>query len=348
MYTTKESKMHSGAHTRSYPSIIAPIVGPWREASDGIQFEYQGRRVGVGRLVQEEQILGHKKVNLACSDLQFEQLLIAAAMDAGAEGEIALVLGFPRLTFEANRNIIAGWKDRTFAYETPRGPRSFTLRAVWPLYEAVGHAVGLQSALNIHDTLAVASLGFGTVEAVVVAPSGKPYLNTLFGEKLGIRRAAERLKKRLTSLGIRTADHEGTDAWYDQVLVKGYHEHPLVIRVASGILSKADLKKLVDETLEKYAQEDLAPRLFEHLEDTSPGGGMFAVTGGGSLYEPVRRVLLQMARDLGQHVHEVPSHLALESAARGYEFIARTRAEFSTKTLVADFGNSQTVYAWML
>lgn len=340
--------MYSGAQTRSYPSIIAPIVGPWREASDGIQFEYQGRRVGVGRLVQEEQILGHKKVNLACSDLQFEQLLIAAAMDAGAEGEIALVLGFPRLTFEPNRNIIQDWKGRTFAYETPTGPRSFTLRAIWPLYEAVGHAVGLQSALVIDDTLAVASLGFGTVEAVVVAPNGKPRLDTLFGERLGIRRAAVRLKNKLTSLGIRTAEHEGTDSWYDQVLVKAYGEQTLVIRVASGILSGADLKRLADETLEQYAEEDLAPPLFQHLEDKNPGGGVFAVTGGGSLYEPVRRVLLAKARELGQRVREVPPHVALESAARGYEFIARTRAEFSTRTLVADFGNSQTVFSWML
>jgi hypothetical protein len=333
---------------RCYPSVIAPIVGPWREASDGIQFEYKGRRVGVGKLVQEEQILGHKKVNLSVSDLQFEQLLVAAAMDAGAEGEIGLVLGFPRLTFEANRNIISEWKGRTFVYETPNGSRSFTLRAIWPLNEGVGHAVGLQASLHIQETLAVASIGFGTVEAVVVGPNGRPRLDTLFGERLGIRRAAIRLKNKLTSLGIRTAEHEGTDAWYDQALVRAYNEEPLVIRVSSGILSSSDLKKIVDDILEQYAEEDLAPPLFQHLEDKNPGGGLFAVTGGGSLYEPVKRILLQKAREIGQRVREVPTQVSLESAARGYEFIARTRPDFSKKTLVADFGNSQTVYSWMI
>jgi hypothetical protein len=334
----------------SYPSVIAPIQGDWRESS-GIQFEYQSRRVGVGRIVVDEQLKGTKKVNLEVSDLQFEQLLISAALHANAQGDINLVCGFPRSTFAANRSAITTLKDKRFDILTPEGRREFTLRKIWPMFESIGHGRGVRKLLGIEDRpLAAPSIGFGTAECVVLGRDGRPRMETIFGEKIGVRLAAHRLKDKLAHRGFRAADHEQSDAFFDSVLVDGYAlRGDLKIRCKDGILSKEALKSLVDDSLHEAVEEEMAPVLFQYLEEKNPGGdAVFCPTGGGSTYDPVRNFLVAAARKLGLDARSISTAAALQTAALGYQEAALSVADFEKNTLVADFGNSQTVYAWMV
>ena len=341
--------MIQASSLRSYPSVIAPIRGDWRESSDGVQFEYKNKRVGVGHLVKDEQLNGTKKINLEVQDLQFEQLLISAAIHAKAEGIINLDCGFPRQTFLSNREGLAGYKGKRFEFVTPQGPKSFIINRLWPIFEPVGHGKGIRYSLGIEDRPVIApSIGFGTAECIVISANGRPRMETVFGEKLGIRLAALRLKEKLLSLGFRPADHEMNDSFYDSLLIEGYAmSSRFKARIRDGIMSGERLKEIVDQSLLEYAEEDLAPPLFQYLEEKNPGGdAIFAPTGGGSLYDPVKNFLLSSARKLGLETISVEKELALKSAAIGYTVAALSDPDFSKNTLIADFGNSHTVFAW--
>ena len=334
---------------RSYPSTIAPILdGDWRDTTEPVQFEYRGRRLAVGSIVHKQKLSGVKKLNLSAADEQFEQLLIAAALMANAEGDINLVCGFPKHTIAQNTQLLKTYKNRRFEVPTPNGARVFTIRSIWPMYEAVGHAHGVRYALGIREQLFVASIGFGTVEAVLLDTEGRPVMSTMFGEKLGIRRAVEIFKGWLLKDGLREPDCGGDDAWYDSILISAYRKERQALRVGSQIASVEWLHELALKALETYASSLLAPRILQHIDSIGAGGVLFPITGGGSLYREVAQGVKAMAESYGLSFREIPEDLSLKSAALGYAVLAKTREEFSSQTLIADFGNSNTVYSFMI
>ena len=120
------------------------------------------------------------------------------------------------------------------------------------------------------------------------------------------------------------------------------------MRVGSQIASVEWLHELALKALETYASSLLAPRILQHIDSIGAGGVLFPITGGGSLYREVAQGVKAMAESYGLSFREIPEDLSLKSAALGYAVLAKTREEFSSQTLIADFGNSNTVYSFMI
>lgn len=332
--------------TASFPSTISHVLGDWHETLDPVQFKLEGNKVAVGRIVLSNNLPSFKALNLRAESEQFKQLLIAAALQAGASGEINLVIGFPKLTLKDNTEKLKLLKGKKFQIELADGStKEISLGLIWPQYESVGHAYGLKNILNLKGRFFSLSGGFGTVEGVLIGEDGKPISSSLFGENLGIRHAALLMKDELSKMGIITPDGAGDDLWYDDVLRRSYYkDHSLNILVSNGVASNEAMHKLSIEMLETYANKILIPKLEQHLKMCNSGKVDFGFTGGASRYEPVANAIKKMIRNLGMNWLEVSDELALKSAAIGYACVARSREEFAKNTLVVDLGNSNTVF----
>ncbi|MBX9838427.1 MAG: hypothetical protein K2X69_08965 [Silvanigrellaceae bacterium] len=332
--------------TASFPSAISHVLGDWHETLHPVQFKLEGNKVAVGKIVQSNNLPSFKGLNLRAESDQFKQLLIAAALQAGASGEINLVIGFPRETLKDNTEKLKNLKGKKFQIELADGStKEISLNLIWPQYESIGHAYGLKNVLNLNGRFFALSGGFGTVEGVMIGEDGKPITSSLFGENLGIRRAALLMKNELSKMGIITPDGAGDDLWYDDVLRRSYYkDQSLNILTSSGVVSNETLHKLSIEMLETYANKVLIPKLEQHLKEHNNGKIDFGFTGGASRYEPVANSIKKMIRNLGMNWLEVNDDLALKSAAIGYACVAKSREEFSKNTLVVDLGNSNTVF----
>lgn len=332
--------------TVSFPSTIAHVLGDWHETTDPVQFKVEGNKVAVGHIVVTNNLPSFKALNLRVESEQFKQLLLAAALQAGANAEINLVIGFPKETIRINTESLKKLKGKKFQIELSDGStKEISLNLIWPQYESVGHAYGLKSVLNLKSRFFALSGGFGTVEGVLMGEDGKPVSSSLFGENLGIRRAAILMKDELLKQGLVMPDGAGDDLWFDDILRRSYYEdQSLNLILSSGVASIETLYKISIEMLETYATKILVPKLEQHLKLCNPGKIDFGFTGGASRYEPVSNAIKKMIRNLGMNWIEVSDELALKSAAIGYACVAKSRDEFSKNTLVVDLGNSNTVF----
>ena len=336
--------------TVSFPSTISHIHGDWHETTDPVQFKLDGNKVAVGRIVMTNNLPSFKALNLRVESEQFKQLLIAAALQAGASGEINLVIGFPKETIKINSEALKNLKGKKFQMELSDGStKEISLNMIWPQYESVGHAYGLRSILDLKRRFFALSGGFGTVEGVLIGEDGKPISSSLFGENLGIRRAAMLMKDELMKLGLVTPDGAGDDLWFDDLLRRSYYKDPyLNIILSTGIASSETLYKMAVDMLDVYANKILIPKLEQHLKMCNPGKVDFGFTGGASRYEPVANAIKKMICNLGMNWLEVNDELALKSAAIGYACVAKSREDFSKNTIVVDLGNSNTVFVKLI
>ncbi len=333
--------------TASFPSTISHILGDWHETSDPIQFKLDGNMVAVGKIVLTNNLLSFKGLNLKAESDQFKQLLVAAALHAGAHGEINLVIGFPKLTLQDNLEKLKNLKGKKFQIELADGStKEISLNLIWPQYESIGHAYGLKNSLNLQGRFFALSGGFGTVEGVLIGDDGKPISSSLFGESLGVRNAALLMKNELIRKGIVPPEGAGDDLWYDDVLRGSYYKNLKTnIYLSDNLIASEEyLYKLSIEMLEKYANKLLIPKLEQHLRMCNTGKINFGFTGGASRYEPVSNAIKKMIKNLGMNWIEIDDELALKSAAVGYAYIAKSREDFSKNTLVVDLGNSNTVF----
>ena len=332
--------------TITFPSTISHVLGDWHETTDPVQFKVEGNRVAVGKIVLSNNLPSFKALNLRVESEQFKQLLLAAALQAGANGDLNLVIGFPKETIKINTEALKNLKGKKFQIELADGStKEISLNLIWPQYESVGHAYGLKSVLNLNSRFFALSGGFGTVEGVLMGEDGKPVSSSLFGENLGIRRAALLAKDALLSLGLVLPDGAGDDLWFDDVLRRAYYKDPsLNIILSSGVASHETLFKIATETLETYAQKILIPKLEQHLKMCNVGKIDFCFTGGASRYEVVSAAIKKMVRNLGMNWIDVNDELSLKSAAVGYACVAKSMEEFTKNTLVVDLGNSNTVF----
>ncbi len=332
--------------TASFPSTISHVLGDWHETTDPIQFKLDGNKVAIGKIVLTNNLSSFKELNLRAENEQFKQLLIAAALHAGASGEINLVIGFPKLTLQDNLEKLKNLKGKKFQIELADGStKEISLGLIWPQYESIGHAYGLKNILNLQGRFFSLSGGFGTVEGVLIGEDGKPISSSLFGENLGIRHAALLMKSELINKGLIPPEGAGDDLWYDDVLRGSYYKNLKTnIYLSNGIASEEYLHKLSVEMLEKYANKILLPKLEQHLKMCNTGKINFGFTGGASRYEPVSNAIKKMIKNLGMTWLDINDDLALKSAAIGYACVAKSREEFSKNTLVVDLGNSNTVF----
>ena len=332
--------------TASFPSTISHVLGDWHETSDPIQFKLDGNKVAVGKIVLTNNLPSFKELNLRAENEQFKQLLIAAALQAGASGEINLVIGFPKLTLKDNMEKLKNLKGKKFQIELADGStKEISLGLIWPQYESIGHAYGIKNILNLQGRFFSLSGGFGTVEGVMIGEDGKPVSSLLFGENIGIRHAALLMKDELIKKGISPPEGAGDDLWYDDVLRGAYYKNLLTnIHLSSGIASDEYMYKLSIEMLDTYAIKILTPKFEQHLKMCNTGKINFGFTGGASRYEPVTNAIKKMIKNLGMNWLEIEDELALKSAAIGYACVAKSREEFAKNTLVVDLGNSNTVF----
>lgn len=336
--------------TVSFPSTISHVLGDWHETSDPVQFKLDGNKVAVGRIVLSNNLPSFKALNLRVESEQFKQLLLAAALQAGASGELNLVIGFPKETIKINTESLKTLKGKKFQIELSDGStKEISLNLIWPQYESVGHAYGLKSILNLKGRFFALSGGFGTVEGVLIGDDGKPVSSALFGENLGIRRAAILMKEELLKLGLVMPDGAGDDLWFDDILRRSYYKDPtLNLILSSAVASSETLFKMAIEMLEIYSNKILIPKLEQHLKMCNAGKIDFGFTGGASRYEPVANAIKKMVSNLGMNWLEVNDELALKSAAIGYACVAKSREDFSKNTLVVDLGNSNTVFVKLI
>ncbi len=332
--------------TVTFPSTISHILGDWHETSDPIQFKLHGNKVAVGRIVLSNNLPSFKALNLRADSEQFTQLLLAAALQAGANGEINLVIGFPRETIKINTEAFKDLKGKKFQIELSDGStKEISLNLIWPQYESVGHAYGLKSILGLNNRFFSLSGGFGTVEGILIGEDGRPISSSLFGENLGIRRATLLMKDELLKLGLVMPEGAGDDLWFDDILRRAYYKDPnLNIILSNSIASSETLFKMSIEILETYATKLLVPKIEQHLKMCNAGKVNFGFTGGASRYQPVANAIKKMVCNLGMNWLEINDELALRSAAIGYACIAKSREDFSRNTLVLDLGNSNTVF----
>jgi hypothetical protein len=203
----------------------------------------------------------------------------------------------------------------------------------------------LKHDLNLNHRFFALSGGFGTVEGVLIGDDGKPVSSSLFGENLGVRRAALLMKDQLLKSGIVIPEGGGDDIWFDEVLRRSYYKDPnLNVLLDNSVASNEILFQMALESLEVYAKKLLVPKLEQHLKMCNPGKIDFGFTGGASRYEPISNAIKKMIQNLGMRWLEIGDELSLKSAAIGYACIAKSKDDFSKNTLVVDLGNSNTVF----
>lgn len=331
---------------KSFPSIIATLPPEtWCDTDLPVQFGLDGKRHVFGETVLQHRLTGNKKLNLMADDEQWILFLLSAAQQAGVEGVVNLVCGSPESTLLANQKILDRFSGKTFSLDTPDGPKIIGFAAIWAVYEAIAHAYGVKTYLGLEEELFTVSVGFGTIEGIILLKDGKPALETLIGDqRLGMRRAAIIFKNRLKHLSPREPDSGGSDAWYDTLLRDSYRENPdSFLLGASGEIDLATRKQLADAALYEYAETILAPRLSEHMAAQIGKRITFCLTGGGSLYHPIVEVIKSFSEKSGFNFKQADNNLALNSAAIGYSVLANSRDDLKGDTLVVDLGNCHTV-----
>ncbi|MCB9229353.1 MAG: hypothetical protein H6618_07055 [Deltaproteobacteria bacterium] len=331
---------------KSFPSILASIPGSsWCDTDQPVQFGMDGKRHVFGETVRQQRLTGHKKLNLMADDEQWILFLLSAAQQAGVEGVVNLVCGSPESTLLANQKILNRFSGKTFSLETPTGPKIIGFAAIWSVYEAIAHAYGIRTYLGLDEEMFVVSVGFGTIEGIILLKNGKPALETLIGDqRLGMRRAAMIFKNMLKHLSPREPDSGGSDAWYDSLLRDSYQQNTnSFLYGAGGEISLETRKQIADAALYEYAENILAPRLSEHMAAQVGNRITFCLTGGGSLYHPIAEVIASFAEKSGFHFRQADEKLALMSAAIGYSVLANSRDDLKGDTLVVDLGNCHTV-----
>jgi len=332
----------------SFASLIASMPPTaWCETDEPVQFGYEGKRHVFGPAVLEHRLTGNKKLNLMADDEQWVLFLLAAALQSGVDGVVNLVCGYPESTLLANQQLLSKFSGKTFTLETPQGTRIIGFASIWAVYEAIAHGYGVREYLALSEELFTVSVGFGTVEGIILLANGKPALETLIGDqRLGMRRAAMIFRNKLKPFSPREPDSGGSDAWYDLLLRDSYAENAESFLLGVGGEIPLDLrKKLADEALTEYAEMILAPRLTEHMAAQVGKRISFCLTGGGALYEPIVAVIRRFAETAGFKFIPADHVLSLQSAVIGYGVLARSRPDLRGQTLVVDLGNCHTVYS---
>ena len=331
---------------KSFPSIVASLPSDsWCDTDLPVQFGMDGKRHVFGDTVLQHRLTGNKKLNLTADDEQWILFLLSAAQQAEVDGVVNLVCGSPESTLLANQKILNRYSGKTFALETPMGPRIIGFAAVWAVYEAIAHAYGVRAYLGLEEEIFTVSVGFGTVEGIILLKNGKPALETLIGDqRLGMRRAAMIFKNKLKPFSPREPDSGGSDAWYDALLRDSYREDPLAFLLgAHGEIDAQTRKEIADAALTEYAETILAPRLSEHMAAQVGKRITFCLTGGGSLYRPIVEAVNRFSEQSGFQFKHADPKLALASAAIGYSVLANSRDDLRGDTLVVDLGNCHTV-----
>ena len=332
---------------KTFPSLIAPLpVNQWCDTELPVQFSLDDKTHIFGETVLEQRLTGNKKLNLMADDEQWLLFLLSAALRANVDGVVNLVCGCPESTLQANQKILEKFSGKTFTLNTPKGTKIIGFAAIWAVYEAIAHAYGVRTYLGLKEEVFTVSVGFGTVEGIILLQNGKPALETLIGDqRLGMRRAAIIFKNKLKPYSPREPDSGGSDAWYDSLLRDSYNNNPhSYLLGAGGEIKLETRKKLADESLAEYAETILAPRLIEHMSAQVGKKIAFCLTGGGALYTPIAEVIKKHAENSGFGFTLADEKLALMSAAIGYSVLAASKKEMQANdTLVVDLGNCNTV-----
>lgn len=331
----------------SFPSLIARLSDKsfLESDEDSCQFIYENEYVAVGNLVRTQQLRSSKALNLSVEEREFELLVVSSAMHAGVTGSINLACGFPDLTFEQNMKLAATYNGRQLSWEEPAGRKNISIKRVVSFRESIGHAVGIKHELSIPGKLLTISIGYGTVESVLLREDGQPIKNSIHSMKTGIRHAVKEFRRRLLNdYAIREPDSAaGNDQIYDEWLYRSYHEAKVPnLNSNKGIIPSSELKDIADQVLEQYATETLKPHFRSLLDSLETDDLRIAVTGGGSIYSPVQDIAKKFADQHNVSFVYVPRELAMKSAALGYRKIIELAADPGTY-LIADFGNSNTV-----
>lgn len=331
----------------SFPSLIARLTDKkFLESEDeSCQFVYENEYVAVGDLVRDQQLRSSKALNLSVEEREFELLVISSAVHANLSGTINLACGFPDLTFEQNMKLATSYNGRQLAWEDPTGRKSISIKRVVSFRESIGHAVGLKHEMAIPGKLLSISIGYGTVESVLLREDGQPIKNSIHSMKSGIRHAVKEFRRRLLNdYAIREPDSAaGNEQIYDEWLYRSYHGSKVPnLNSNKGIIPQSELKEIADQVLERYANETLKPHFRALLDSLETDDLRFAVTGGGSIYAPVQDVAKAAADMHNVSYVYVPRELAMKSAALGYKKIIEMAADPGTY-LISDFGNSNTV-----
>jgi hypothetical protein len=342
---------------RHYPSLIAKIPqNKFYESRQLAQFKREGQPyMAVGEFVSDERLESIKKTNLRVNDEQWLDFLVGAAIHAGLEGDINFVGGFPRETLEENNNLLKTLVGHEIRFCTPVRvggknviqDKSITIKSFWAVYEAFAQAIGVMDALDwTGGELLVMSLGFGTVEAALVTKEGVPARHTVFGERIGIKRAVEIFFNSLNESGLNETSISGKGLeWKDMILRSAYDENEaLNIKLGGKIADVKRLKVMADAALTEYTQDVLINNIRESIEKNAANTKMkVCVTGGGALYYPVISNLDVMLRKDGHSLITLDGQMPLFTAARGYHILASSKSAFEKNTLIVDNGNCNTV-----
>ncbi len=331
----------------SFPSLIARLTDKkfLELEEDACQFIYEDEYVAVGNLVRDQQLRSSKALNLSVEEREFELLVISSAIHANITGSVNLACGFPDLTFEQNMKLAATYNGKQLSWQDPTGRKNISIKRVVCFRESIGHAVGLKQEMLVPGKLLSISIGYGTVESVLLREDGQPIKNSIHSMKSGIRHAVKEFRRRLLNgFAIREPDSAaGNDQIYDEWLYRSYHgmNYPN-LNSNRGIIPGEDLKMIADEVLEQYANETLRPHFRSLLDSLETDDLRFAITGGGSIYSPIQAAAKKAAESHNVSYVYVPRELAMKSAAVGYKKIIGLAADAGTY-LIADFGNSNTV-----
>lgn len=330
----------------SYPSLIANLLdNRFVEAeANKIQFRIGATGWAIGDLVRDQQLPSAKPVNLTITEQEFELLVISAAQATQSAGSISLVLGFPHLTFDTNRRNASSFNGRTFHWETPEGPKRITVDQVFSIPESIGHAVGVRHLLQLKRRVVCLSIGFGTIESVILQPDGRPIVSTVDGAASGIRMAVKDFRARIIrEFAIREpVSVAGNDQLWDEWLRLCYHNSESMPNIigSEGAVPHADLHRIALDAICHYSEKIVRPAIRKLLSDNETTDADFCMPGGGSLFKEPVKVAREMCAQNYIPFVEVDDKYKMITAVIGYEQIIEQAFSNPGRYLIADFGNA--------
>jgi len=328
---------------KSFSSLIGcvPFDMDWIN-KECIQLEYENIKYAIGDIVKDQSLRCIKNMNLHISEEYWKILLLGICEKEKIQGEIDLFVGFPEKTFHQNKEICHEIENKIITFKTPEGFKNVKINKINITREIFGHLHGVNSLLDIGDrNLMLASIGFGNIEYCCLSSEKKPMYAYLSSNPSGIKTLCEIFKYKLIRNGFKFNANTESIYFYDDLIKSIYYNN-----IKNFDYNKENLHLFLKDSINEYIRIAIESDMKRFIFDNYFYDGVFAITGGGSLYKEISKSCYNIANKHGIDIEILKGNDCLLTACKGYEKISCNIKE-KRPLLCIDFGNSNTVYSFL-